>query len=749
MQRLGTFLAAILSCCFHHHGVLSVGRGSAQTNNGDQDGRYEGEGTSAEEVRAKDLTSKEGHRVLEREVQILHTNNLEFISDLLKDPVGNSNFGSPWLQECLLFESRVTLLLALVYSEKCPECKDLVGQFLNDIPKLFRDSHNGTNFSAELPPPVLLLLSVDSDDFEKLAAQLGGLGIIQVPTLIWMIRDSLENAFVLEFVTTETPDELTPRNILETFQHLQTRLLLLSSAAAFDDDSSEFSIEPKYFAMKHDSGQVKNRTESTSHLEKWVLDHGLSIFQSTRQIFPGPLLAEEQAYIDSLWYDEGQNTHDGFLLLGQCRTKRDGNDSDAKILLDAYERLAGMWINRRDVAMLSISDCPNMELDVGTVIVWRLFLQDFVGQRMRLSLESAERIISVNPSDPNARTDFKKAVVQATTPSLLWLERERSTAVAFASWRRVHALLVIDVQRPASDAALSTAFAQQQRDVFREFRRLCREHQRSQFSEDVVCLVVPSTDIRTLTVFGIDIWTPMNLVMWHPEGNHPDPHILPVIIITDQRFGGTRRFYNDRRGLQEPEGLSTFWASFWEGKLTPFPKSSQTSRTNKAGIRIITSNDFYKEVYGRENAMETTEFSAVPGTTEDRKHALVLFTSPMCGHCRRLMSMWNQFGQLVQHLGWSSFLILYQMDVSVDEVLTSNIWNETIRWVPDLIYVSPENPSRTVRYEEEDDRGDYMVGGVRSYMDLVEWFLHTASLDNSQIVDLLTDVRKHLSDVKA
>ena len=695
-----------------------------------------------------------------QQVGVIRVNNLDSVSDLLKDP---SSFPtSTALPEYLSsFESHVTFVLGLVYSEQCAACRERMEQFVHQVPQLWQAQQEGqttTNSDVirSLPPPVLLLLSIDEQDSSEqmiLTKQLESFGVIQLPALLWMVRDTAGNAFVLEFSARLGPNHLTAQEILQTYQHVQTRLLLLSEKVSFFDDKGQVLLQPTSFpntkgssssttTTNEDESAVGNKTLAPSLLEDWVLQNGSDLFHAAVQTFPGPLLDSERDYAHWLWYQQGETAHDGFLLLGQCRTPGHENADEGNDILRAFDRLTAMWLDRRDVVMVVLSDCLGADEDNGKVFLWRVFPDAFTSGSLDLCWDAAEKVVSVNSSLDDAARAFKNALVQATTPSMLWLDRETTAPIAFPLWRKVHAILAIDVHRNAPVGTLSmTAFDQKQAMVLQEFRQLCRDHQRNPLTEDLVCLVVPSTDIRTLTIFGVDIWTPLDVAAWQSQNDPYDYEILPVFFITDQRFGGTQRHYLEHDMV---ENLGRFWIDFWDGKLTPFPKSSSSSTTNKAGVVSISAVDFQQEVLGgmSTRSNETT-------SSQRNKHSLVLFTSSMCGHCRRLLALWNQFGRLVQKVGWSSFLTLYQMDVSTDEVLSSDGWNETIRWVPDLIYVAPGDNPRVLRYEEKDEYGDHVVGGVKSYMDLVEWFLHVATLHESEILGILSQVRALLAEEDA
>lgn len=669
----------------------------------DGDGVLQPEEQTEERIRPDKLIDSEGipklpekgehSRTVDGDVSVLAASSLEEISRLLNEPfledaaVDGQERPSSVLQPYRSFNTNVTLVLTLIHSGKCAASRERVDQFQRQIPALWKEqaaTRANASLPALLPPPTLVLLSVDGqekDTGKNLVVSIEGLGITHVPALVWMIRDSHGATFVLDFSAALAPDHLTAAELLQAFGHLQSRLLVTGESLVFDDVTGDYHWWPRSLAVGgHGSLPIAADSHVDNDLSSWLQQHAATIFRPVTQVFPASLTDHERYYAEWLWLDENEvAAKEDFILLGQCQSST--SDEVGDILYDTFGYMASTWINRRNIVMISLMDCaPSND---GEIFLWRVHPEDLLADpwALAVSWESAERIISVNATANTAAEDVKNALVQVTTPSLMWLDREMSAPIAFPTLRQVHAVLVVDLHRVAPGEP--TLLDHQQRAALRRFRRTCQRHQRNPLLGDVVCLVVPSLDIRVLTTFGLDIWTPMDLAVSQPAENPNDPNILPVLFVTDQRFGGTRRYYLDRDGVTDNHQFADFWSHFWEGSLTPFPKTSGRSRTNKAGIRIITEADFDREVLQR---LPPTESSGIEDDDDESKgvaagnHALVLFTSPMCGHCRRLLSLWNQFGRLVQHIGWSSMVTLYQLDVTTDEVLASESFNHTIRW---------------------------------------------------------------------
>jgi hypothetical protein len=65
--------------------------------------------------------------------------------------------------------------------------------------------------------------------------------------------------------------------------------------------------------------------------------------------------------------------------------------------------------------------------------------------------------------------------------------------------------------------------------------------------------------------------------------------------------------------------------------------------------------------------------------------------------------------------------------------------------VPDLFYISPLD-NRAVRYAEKDTYGDHTVGGVKTYLSLVAWFLDVADLEEDTLFRLLHELQQRPPD---
>ena len=442
---------------------------------------------------------------------------------------------------------------------------------------------------------------------------------------------------------------------------------------------------------------------------------------------------------------------------------------------------------------------------------------------------------------PEQSSRLIEFLIQVCTDPILWFDRQTTAPIAFAEHRRVHAVLFVDMHRQVmelvesvvADAAKSSTqqeeqaaqpnedaddaaenarlsmdhfpLLRKQRAAVDQFRRACRQHwlrtvadSSSSSSEDddkeasrtntflldrdMVCLVVPSTEIRVLTTWGIDVWSPLDAEFMTTVGDDDDDRdrstatakakqTLPALLITDQRYGGTRRYYyNQTEEAETNQGADdyrSFITSFWEGQLQYDIKSSSPrskhAHTNEAGVRILTADSLDTELLSSLAPPPRGDLSVSDNVgQQQQQHALILFTAPTCGHCKRFLVIWNHLARLLQHIGWSSFLTLYQMDVTENDVAST--LNLTIQWLPDLYYSyggddgtaapPPQQPHEHhhplphhrrvfIRYNRTDAVGDG-VGAVRDSTEILDWLVQLdAFADAKRAAELLSHLNQH------
>jgi hypothetical protein len=201
--------------------------------------------------------------------------------------------------------------------------------------------------------------------------------------------------------------------------------------------------------------------------------------------------------------------------------------------------------------------------------------------------------------------------------------------------------------------------------------------------------------------------------------------LLPTMFITDQRYGGTRRYYQTDTDLS----ISEFIHAFWENRLEYVVASSPyPPRTNRAGIRILNARGIVSELHST------------------KQHKLIAFVTPTCGHCKRFLVLYNQLGNFLRYIGWNKFLKLFLLNVSENDLDVTG-FHLSVDWLPDVYYQAP-NSSAFVRYDILDTMGDG-VGAIHRPTDLLEWLIRDVGIldhependdehKNNRIEELLT-----------
>jgi hypothetical protein len=561
-------------------------------------------------------------------------------------------------------------------------------------------------------PSVLLKKNYDTNDDDMKYSAITN-SSSQVSKLVW-----------IEYVGLHA----SARDIADTALQYCFRLVLWNTHGLFES-GARWLRRPDQ-VMDH-SDVLRSLLDETSSYHNSLLRYGVSRNQWSET---------EQNYIEWLL---SSNKRGDFLLLVQCRRTSGPGKQDSYKVFDDFSRQV---TNRRDYLFAILGTdysgpCTGLKND-GAVFLFKTSLHNLMDETIRL-----DKLMQNQPSfvfqtrDENNAQDLYEFLLTICAPPVLWLDREMTAPIAFPLFRRVHLVLFIDMHDAPTSIENNMRYKEEThhkiaKQVISMFDHVCQSEKDAvrsgDLDRDLVCLIVPSADTRVLTTFGINIWESLDerfvqaLTMKSTDtsshgGVAPVP-LLPIVMMTDQRHNGTVLYYLDREPiLSKSDSISTFVSNFWDGSLVPRTKSeTHESRINTAGVRILTANTL-RELFNNQ--------------TSEQQYALVVFTSPTCGHCKRFSFIWNQLSELLNHVGWSQWIRLYQIDVTSNEIVNLNI---TVRWLPDVYYLRM-GETELFRYDWKDKLGDG-VGRLKDPIDILDWLFAETKTDNSLIQELLLDL---------
>ncbi|KAL3815380.1 hypothetical protein ACHAXA_010985 [Cyclostephanos tholiformis] len=383
------------------------------------------------------------------------------------------------------------------------------------------------------------------------------------------------------------------------------------------------------------------------------------------------------------------------------------------------------------------------------------------------------------------RTNLVASTILHVTPTVIWFDKERMSQLAFPWYRKVHAVLFVDmglahkISRPSSNnrsswpssldySEESRKLLRSQRFAIRMFYQSALRHRRHRSSDDVVFLIVPSSEVRIMTAFGIDIWTPLDEALFgtsYEDGsngvgeksdqrnssrdgycsspfNVESRSILPMMMITDSsgRSGmQSSRYYlcsddivSFRTTNEDGGVMAEFIDKFFNRTIgrpfvrsdTPQPSSGSNVQgmgiANRPNVTVLTGNTFESLVMDR-----------------NHEHTMLLMQSTSCGHCKRFSIFWNELASLVQALNWSSVISVMKIDVTKNDVPHSKV----NAWDVPSVYYFPANqkdepielPTPTLPNSNPQHSYDEGLSWVTSGYDLVRWMIDQGKLD----IDLL------------
>ena len=359
----------------------------------------------------------------------------------------------------------------------------------------------------------------------------------------------------------------------------------------------------------------------------------------------------EEAFFRKMTLFEKDELKDPFLAFIQCRSSSDPSHPQLT-WYDDFEALAEVFIHRRDVAFfIFVTQQPQQ----CQWFINKIMLEGDDNDNNYVRMDGAVGIIKFHPSlktehyqdrpysylgatyFPRTSTNesdvsMRNFIVFHSTPSVLYHDRFTSTVWAFHMKRKVHVCLFIDAHAPSvlNETDLFQSLERSQVAV-KALRKVSLNRKKTHPQEDVVFLTIPSTEIRVMRTFGIDIWSPMDDVMM---GNLTVGDVLyntlPKLVITSRN----ESVYYTKRYILEPDdfmnctiyntgcdsqftenAMNQFVTNVLNGMGTHDIKSQiePVHRENDSGVITLTGHSFH-------NLMNNLT-----------RNTLIQFYAPWCG----------------------------------------------------------------------------------------------------------------------
>mmetsp|Transcript_12534 Transcript_12534/g.14137 ORF Transcript_12534/g.14137 Transcript_12534/m.14137 type:complete len:755 (-) Transcript_12534:3953-6217(-) len=459
----------------------------------------------------------------------------------------------------------------------------------------------------------------------------------------------------------------------------------------------------------------------------------------------------EETYVRELLRDDNDETlSDPYLIFVQCQIKKSHTMTDSQPFLE-YQKLAQTYMHRRDVAFFRVvsDSCEwiktsNTHNDYnwnGSIRVLRI-------PRKKVSNSDTDHSSKLDGLHRNNWKDgdlfstndilnMTHFVIIKTSPQIIWFDRFSTATLAFPIYRKVHSVLFIDMHTPRlRDGTFnySSPATQQSKYALSQLRNAAYNHSQKRSLEDVVFLVVPSTETEIMTTFGIDIWSQMDsdcTTSSLKECYISDISLLPMVMITSRRESDSYMLRYNLRSELLLQNMSTtvtdktgaidhFLSSYFDGKLTHEHKTEPISqqRKLKSGVEIVTGATFQSLIMS------------------GRKHTLLQLYAPHCGHCKRFNIIWNELAKLIKQFNWDSVVNVMKVDVSQNEILHDKI---DVRYIPSVFLFPKDQKDEPIEMkivgDEESNASN--VGGVSDVSLILKWMVETGIFDNELLLQLI------------
>mmetsp|Transcript_39861 Transcript_39861/g.96193 ORF Transcript_39861/g.96193 Transcript_39861/m.96193 type:complete len:643 (+) Transcript_39861:35-1963(+) len=558
------------------------------------------------------------------------------------------------------------IAVALFYEEGCQSSMQLVPTWKEAIYQLRQDQHSAV-FDVRLPLVATFLITPSNKH------SLQTIPVTHVPSIIflWKTGDYEDSAASLKILEYEGPRS-SVSEILKGLRHY----LLRFQHSGFQADHQP-SMTPTL-----DLNALTVQVDDIEEMERIVAKFQDIIFQ--RNNLPlDPVMSSAERDWARYMLDESSDP-DFLHVVCQCQGSRDSavDDEALNSAYSAFNEVAKILSLRRDVVFCVEGNC----LDEGVITSYQVMENNWT-----LTPESSLDPKSMDTTDLRTKISFFCQGI--LRPSLLWLDRQASAPIIFSPNNRLHAALFIDFHHPE--------VKEKMRQTVVEFRRECK----SRRVHNVVCYIVPSTDVRFLLQFGIDMWSPIDQKL-HSESHDSFPSIdvFPCLLVTDKR----QDIGIDYRVLEHPfarNSIGSFLDSVIRhdrGLEAQDPQHCVETRKNSFGVSLLAPSNLQSFI--------------------DSKgcHSMIMFYSPSCGHCKRLKVVWNALGELLDYTGLDEKLKLGMYDVSKYELYLPGV---NVLSVPELYLFS--FGADPIRYDADE------AGGINDPIDVLEWWVDISSENNA------------------
>ena len=579
--------------------------------------------------------------------------------------------------------------------------------------------------------------------------------------------------------------------------------------ASFLERYGEQLLRPAQARYQHESAFEKEMFEFYTGLQNTDSSIG-GMFHSYQ-----PLSGDEVREHDEHMYTQ---EIDPYILFVQCRlSKRKSVEEDQSTEKRIFEELAEEMMHRRDVAFFALEaanakSCSGWfpKMSDGAIAVIRVKRgvdysvttletsntsdQSFWDQRQKRVIHN----ITTDWNDVKRRTphalfipteyskqedivsNLTKFAVIHTTPTVMWFDKSRVAQLAFPKYRTIHAVLFIDMalghersKLPSSTNHVQNGWPENlahspeterllldQQRAIEMFYNAALQYRSHHKDDDVVFLIVPSSETRILTTFGVDLWTPLDEALFggveekksksSEEGidhsttcRSESSPMMPIMVVTDasERIGKqTRRYYICSDDIFAPSdamfehggAMKSFIDEVLDDTAVQFVRSEQRQVSTehiamKSNVTVVTGNTFQSLVMEREE-----------------EHTMLLMKQSTCGHCKRFSIFWNEFQTIIQALNWSSVINVCKIDVSKNDVPHPQI---DALDLPSVYYFpagSKETPiEMTPKYDKDSIDAQYQydegLSWVTSGYDVVEWMMKQGKLDLELLISLDTN----------